>query len=547
MSPTSIAPDIEFPRELLAPARRDWLAAQLFSYARARRWYRAKARSVQSAEIADVFLLERTLGQRSIAIVMLAVTYEEGDRHLYVIPLAHVDRAAADRLRAERAHAIIAMLDDMPSGGALVDALASGHAARDLFRIIGEERTLRGEAGELRGRGSPLFREVVGGEPLVATVHGAEQTNTTLAFGERVLVKVYRQMTPGENPELEVGRFLTEHARMARVPRVLGDIEYRDAKSARYGLGIAHEYVPNGGEAWTFALAEVRAYFGAVKGRPAPAEGAGWEALLARAVALQSTPPPAPGAFLTSAETLGRRTGQLHLALASDARDPDFAPEALTREDRAAFAARASAMLAQNFDVLAAMRDRFPPESRRLAERLLESAARQAIAARIAQFRNGTFAVTKLRTHGDLHLGQVLVRGNDFTIIDFEGEPARPPAERRAKSSPLRDVMGMARSFDYAPQAVLRELAFRDSRSEREAWAAKWTRDVTTAYLRGYLHTVGDAPFVPAHRDDLAQLLTFYQLEKVIYEVGYEANNRPDWVEIPLRGLSAIVLPEATE
>jgi maltose alpha-D-glucosyltransferase/alpha-amylase len=546
MSAAPPSSELDFPCELLAPARREWLAARLFDYARARRWYRAKTRGVSGFEIADLIAVERRTKVSGV-IALLAIAYEEGDRHLYVVPLARVDRETAERLRAERSHALVAALDGPLGDGELVDGLATGQAAPALLDLVAGERSFRGETGELRGRRTASFHEVAGGETLAPTVHGAEQTNTTISFGERVLLKIYRQLTPGENPELEVGRFLTEHGRPARVPSVLGDIEYRDARDARYGLGIAHEFVPNGGDAWTFALREVRAFFDAARGQPANPERDGWDALLSRALALNSVPPPAPGAFVTSAETLGRRTGQLHLALASDPRDPAFAPESLAREDRAALAARATAMLAQNLEAVSAMRDRFPAESRRLADWLLGAEARQAIAARIARFRNGTGVVMKTRTHGDLHLGQVLVRNDDFVIIDFEGEPARPLSERRAKSSPLRDVMGMARSFDYAPEAVLREPAFRPASPDREAWAHKWTRDVTAAYLRGYLHTVGDAPFIPQRRDELVELLTFYQLEKVIYEVGYEANHRPDWVEIPLRGLHAILSPESTQ
>jgi maltose alpha-D-glucosyltransferase/alpha-amylase len=142
----------------------------------------------------------------------------------------------------------------------------------------------------------------------------------------------------------------------------------------------------------------------------------------------------------------------------------------------------------------------------------------------------------KTRTHGDLHLGQVLARGDDFAFIDFEGEPARPLAERRAQASPLRDVMGMVRSFDYAPATALRETAHGLS-PHLPAWGRLWTQHVTQRYLDAYLDTVAGAPFVPKRPAQLALMLSFYELEKVIYEVAYEANNRPDWLAIPMAGL----------
>jgi maltose alpha-D-glucosyltransferase/alpha-amylase len=148
----------------------------------------------------------------------------------------------------------------------------------------------------------------------------------------------------------------------------------------------------------------------------------------------------------------------------------------------------------------------------------------------------------KTRIHGDLHLGQVLSRGDDFVIIDFEGEPTRPLDERRAKSSPLRDVTAMARSFDYAAEAVLRDVVAPAPERRRvlEPWALLWTREVTAAYLQAYLATVKTASFLPKRAEDLELLLTFHELEKMIYELAYELNNRPDWVEIPLRGLARL-------
>ncbi|HEY3594586.1 MAG TPA: putative maltokinase, partial [Polyangiaceae bacterium] len=485
------------------------------------------------------FMIDGPMSDAPIAVVVLAIAYEDGGADRYVIPLASVDRAGAEAMRKEQPGAVVATLDN---GGALVDGLATGHAAAALLGFVRNERMVKSEGAQLRGRSSQLLREVAGVGPLAATVHGAEQTNSTIAFGQRVLFKAYRQLTKDDNIELEMGNFLTEHSDPPCAPRVLGDIEYRSKEGAPHALAIAHEFVTNEGDAWTFALRHARAWLEAPSGKaPAIALDSTVEELLAHALG------PADGAhtpFVASAETLGRRTAELHLALASDARNPKFAPEELSIGDREAMAARATAMLEQNLEALSSMRDRLPPESRRLAERLLEPKARQGLAGSVQRFREEKGTIIKVRTHGDLHLGQVLVRGNDFMIIDFEGEPARPLSERRAKNSPLRDVMGMARSFDYAPEAVLRESSFAGARGDRQPLARQWTADATRGYLRGYLQTAGRAPFVPQDRRQLANLLTFYQLEKVIYEIGYEVNNRPDWVEIPLRGLAGIALPE---
>jgi maltose alpha-D-glucosyltransferase / alpha-amylase len=500
-----------------APGQR--LAGLLLDHARARRWFRSKARPVRGARIADLIALDGpSLERAAQVVVLLEITYDGGDpeRDLYVLPLARVDMQAVEALQAEAPHAIVAALDAAAGGGALVDGLATGQAAAGLLAVVREGRTLRGQAGELAGEAGPLFAEVAGAPPLPVTVPRGEQTNSTLVFGNRVLLKIYRQLSGGVNPELEMGRYLTDHCRPPCTPRVLGALEYRAADGTRCGLGIAHEYVPNDGDAWTLALREARAYL----------EG-------------PAVPPATVGRLAAGAATLGRRTGQLHLALAGGT-DPAFAPEPLSPADRVALVARASAMLDENLGSLQSLRDRLPVAARTVADRLLGRSGREAIAALLAHFRGGQSAPSKTRIHGDLHLGQVLVRGDDFMIIDFEGEPARPLPERRARSSPLRDVMGMARSFDYAPQAVMRDPSFPGPRPAREPAARRWTQQMTAAYLRGYLATVTGAPFIPPERDELGVLLTFYELEKVIYELGYEANNRPDWVEIPLRGLAAL-------
>jgi trehalose synthase-fused probable maltokinase len=469
--------------ELLDPAGRARLAARLGEDVRGRRWFRAKARPLRGARVADLVPLEGSV------LVVLEIAYQTGDPDFYAVPL---DAAGVEGL---------------------------GEAAPALLAIARDGRTVRGETGEVRGEGSPLFGEIATG-PLEPKGPRGEQTNSTVSFGDRVLLKLYRQLDAGENPELEVGRFLTRHCRPPCAPRVLGALFYQAAGGESRSLGIVHELVPNDGDAWTLALAEVRAHLQGAAGEPPADDGD----LLARALA----PASPEGRFAT----LGRRTGELHRALGHGHGEPAFIPEPLTAADRRALVARARAMLADNLAALAAIRDRMPAAARPLAARLL--AGRPVLEGLLGRLAEGDFPLLKIRTHGDLHLGQVLVRGDDFMIIDFEGEPARPLAERRARSSPLRDVMGMVRSFDYAAAEAARTFP------GRQPWAARWAGEAAADYLGGYLRAVDGAPFIPRGRDELGVLCTFFQLEKAIYEVGYEANNRPDWVEIPLRGLLAL-------
>jgi maltose alpha-D-glucosyltransferase/alpha-amylase len=553
--------DVTWPA-LLAVDHRPRFAKLILDYVRDRRWFRAKTRTPRAANLADVIPFDA-----SSALVLLRIEYETGEADLYAVPLGYVDGQAAASLLADAgaAHAIIARLGATCANGALVDGLlVPGLAAEALFAILRQGARAGGERGEVAGAADPLFGEVVGTGFLPIEIPRVEQTNSTAIFGKRVLLKIYRELTAGPNPELELGRYLTSACDPPLTPRVLGALWYRvqDDHRTAFNLGIAHEYLRNDGDAWTLALREVRATFATIEAAPdravdrsgsAAGSRGGVETLLARALEPEPEPNIAAavtvGGFLARAATLGRRTGELHLALARAGNDPDFAPEPLSADDRRAMAGRAQAMLNAELDALPALLSRLTPQIRIIAQRLLDPSSRHAIASRFEQFCDRAIDVVKTRIHGDLHLGQVLCRGEDFVIIDFEGEPARPLSERRAKSSPLRDVMGMVRSFDYAPQAVLRDASFEGGgpgggpeRARRlETWAGVWTAEVTAAYLRGYLTTVAAAAFIPRARDELALLLGFHELEKVIYEIRYEANHRPDWLEIPLRGLAAIV------
>ncbi|MEP6654659.1 MAG: putative maltokinase [Myxococcales bacterium] len=508
--------------------QRPLLAKVLLEYVRPRRWFRAKGRQPVDGQIVDVVPLDGDDGDE--ALVILRINYASGQPDLYVIPLAAVDGATA---RATHGDGVLL-------GDGVVDGLVVPHHAADIFlQLMRDGRTLRGEMnGQIRGEALPPMAELVGAELPIATLPRVEQTNSTAIFGDRVLLKVYRQLSAGPNPELEIGRYLTAHCNPPCAPRVLGALSYRSAEGAEFSLGIAHEYLSNQGDAFTFTLGELRGYFARTAGQQPPPPGQ----RLARGGA-------AVGRFITHAATLGRRTGELHLALAAaDPHDRDFAPQPLTAADRAQQADRAQAMLHEQLEALSGVLARLSPSARALAQRLLSADARQSIARTLSHFRQGPVDALKTRTHGDLHLGQVLVRGDDFVIIDFEGEPARPLSERRAKSSPVRDVMGMVRSFDYAPEVVLRDPAFAESHAGDAAalqvWATLWKQEVTAAYVGAYLATVKGAPFLPTDPHQLSLLLRFHEMEKVIYEIGYEVNNRPDWVEIPLRGLATLAAPE---
>ena len=527
---------------LSSPERRPSLAAALLAYARPRRWFRAKGREPREARLRDLIPLDD-----ANLLTVLEIDFAAGGTERYAIPIAPLEAAALRRMA------------DAGSGPPL-DVIGQGQREDDDSRVLVDGLLVPGRAadvllqlmrsgGQRPGRmGGALVAERLPGLSAleavvlpVAKIPRVEQTNSIAIFGDRVLLKVYRQLTAGPNPEREVGEFLNGRCDPPCTARILGALTYHAADGTTSSVALAHEYLANEGDAFSFMLDKLRGYFDRVSALPTPTSTLDPVAASALAV------------FDPLAARLGRRTGELHRALASaPPEDRDFAPEPLAAADRATLAARADAMLREQLDTLSGALPRLAPAARTLAERLLAPGARQAISRRLDEFRERPLAVVKTRTHGDLHLGQVLVRGqDDFVIIDFEGEPARPLAERRAKGSPLRDVMGMVRSFSYAPEVLLRDPSFGHAGGRINAgaaqedhlagWADLWKTRVAAAYVRAYRDAVGAAPFLPVAPDDLAVMMTFYELEKVIYEIAYEVNNRPDWVEIPLRGLAALL------
>jgi maltose alpha-D-glucosyltransferase/alpha-amylase len=326
---------------------------------------------------------------------------------------------------------------------------------------------------------------------------GAEQSNNSVIFGERLILKLFRRLEPGINPDLEVSRFLTER-RFPNVAPVAGALFYRWERDETATLAMLQAYVPNQGDAWSHALDELASEdIGAIE------------------------------RYLPFADLMGRRTAEMHLALASTPKDPAFAPEPTTMLDiRSAFQSiRALAM--QTFQTLRRQMTGMAGEDRADAEQVIE--AEERFQRRLRALLETNINPRRIRCHGDYHLGQLLFTGGDFVIVDFEGEPARPLAERRLKRWAMRDVASMLRSFDYAAEAA------------GVGFAQEWARRVSEAFLDAYWQTAGDAVFVPATTEERNLLMDVLLIEKALYELRYELDNRPAWVRIPMRGLLGLV------
>ena len=461
----------------------------------------------------------------------------------YGLPLALVwEDDGEDKLRPLRSHAL-ARVRARARMGLLYDAFANEQFGHSLVKMIGRDARIPLGSGWLRFTATRVFAELAGDHPESLPIQrlALDSSNTTLSVGDRMLLKGYRRLRPGINPELEMGRFLTEIGFPNAAP-LAGGLEYESEDGEVIALALLQGFVANQGDAWSYTQDYLKRFLDDCRQPENAPRAAGDNAH-------------AP--YLLFAATLGRRTGELHLALGQAGDDPAFAPEPITPADVAAWLDRVRAEAKATLERLQRVRHRLSEPVQTLADQVLAAGiglpragryaslvaqileSRGAASARAKQVEALTPRAMKTRYHGDYHLGQVLVAKDDVIIIDFEGEPSRSLAERRVKDSPLRDVVGMLRSFDYAAHAALRQ-ATADGTCDQASLAPQlddWKRQSRAAFLDGYVAAAGASPGYPADPDQTKVLLELFALEKACYELRYELDNRPDWVEIPLGGL----------
>ncbi len=511
----------------------------LLPFLQRQRWYGSKARAARTARFIDWGLLRR--GPLPLFFSIVDVEFEQGPREQYFLPLAVCAYADAKWLIDVRPHVVLASITGARKG-VLFDGWLDDRFARTLLESVG-----RGEATPMRrGTVSALqtvrFDELRGSDELRVWRLSAEQSNTSIVYGDRLILKLFRRVQPGINPDFEIGRQLTEAIGFSRVPAVAGALEYAGIAEPPTTIALLQQLVESQADGWRHATDEVDRFFDHVEPKPVPAvEPLTYSGMLTAQIPQAIAD--AMAGYLRPAETLGRRTGEMHVALASDASNVAFAPEPFTKEDLGAVVDDTLAQAQRAFQTLDQLHGdtTLPAEVAAGVDSLLH--ARDTLLERIRSAPALEFVASKIRVHGDYHLGQVLWCEGDFYLLDFEGEPARPITQRRLKQSPMKDVAGMIRSFGYAAYAGLfAHTAARPDDFERlEPWARIWQTWATATFLRGYFDATAGALFIPAEASQRDSLLQLFVLDKALYELNYELNNRPDWIRIPLRGIFEIL------
>ncbi|MEX2170577.1 MAG: maltose alpha-D-glucosyltransferase [Pirellulales bacterium] len=550
------------------------LSRVLERYMRHHRWFSEKARRLQSLDIMEAFQLDPADNESSPCLLLLSASYADGEPDSFVLPVALL---GADRIQEESIGPIV-RVEGIDGRGArvLVEITGNEELWKQLIRMIRDRQQISGVDGSITGVQTTAFpHEEV--EPMLdgpITVHKGEHSNSSARIADRLILKLFRRVTFGSNPDFEIGRQLTEHESIAHVPRVGGAIEYRTTAGKLMTLAILHEYVPNVGDAWTYTLDELDRYFERMQvrstapnedyvlptlpihaaseplcdehGRSLESYSFGEDGSSISGSADDSMLPELVretiGSYLRSAELLARRTAELHVTLARTDGGSAFTPQPFTRlYQRGLY----QSMRSQARATLALLQSQLPVLPETTSERARELLnCEAAVLDRFNDLLRVRIEAHRIRCHGDYHLGQVLFTGKDFAIIDFEGAPDRAVSERRIKTSPLRDVAGLLRSFHYAAHTALRAqapLLASQPASEGPKWAEFWYAWTSHTFLQTYLCEAEAGGFLPTDRHQMHTLLTAYLVEKALYELRSELNERPDWVAVPLEGILQLI------
>ncbi|MBW3633261.1 MAG: phosphotransferase, partial [Chloroflexi bacterium] len=497
MNSSAASPLNEGDRARFERLLREASAAALPAWMETRRWFADKGRGIATIEIEDA-IVER-VESNWLALAVARVAFKDGNTARYLLPLTLTGSGA-------KTDDVIAAAPGSDAG-ALIDATETPWFGEWLLARLAESKGFASGAWSYISHPA-AETEIALARSRRASVMRAEQSNSSIRFGDVLIMKLFRRLQPGPNPDEEVLRALLD-AGFARVPRYIGSVSWRSTGGQTFAVAVIQEFVPNVGDGWTWMLDRLRAI--AAGGIDVRADDFAAEQLL------------------------GRRTGELHLALSSVS-EPGFAPEQPDRATVASDTDRTRAAIEETIGLLLERQVHLPEK---IQTRLPEAiAGLRALSGRVDGYADEA-QTRRIRVHGDYHLGQTLrTPDGDWTIIDFEGEPARPLEERRQRSSVLKDVAGMLRSFAYARGAAERAADLTGDNVVRVR-LQRWESGVRGAFLTGYRQAldISPLPLIPVEDEAFGRALAAWELDKALYEVAYEARNRPDWIELPLRAL----------
>jgi len=527
--------------EILEGRIMERLELEIFPYyLKSQRWFGGKVREIDRVKIRDFISLESN--QSSFEkLLVVDVLYHDGLPEVYVIPIVYSSNSDANQIEGNYPNAVMAKVALGNENGVILDGVYCERFCMDLLGMVTKRRTIKSMNGEVRGSPRDQFRAMIGELPvnLSLQILRAEQNNTSIIYGEKMILKLFRRIEDGVNPDLEITDFLTR-VPFPHSPTVLGDIKYHEHGAEETVLATLQLLIKSEGDAWKLCLCELQKYYENAMLQKEKAVELPKSFMLDEKSEIPQQITDLMGIkFIELMKLLGRRTGDLHNALSSDSQNSDFKPEQFSYLYQLALSQSMVSYSKRIFQM--AVKSKLTDEAKSELEILIKN--QNLITDKFMALKHKKINALKVRIHGDYHLGQVLFTGNDFVIIDFEGEPARALSERRIKQSPLRDVAGMIRSFHYAAYVGLYEKLPTNIEDFQnlQKWAEIWYKCSGKIFLAEYEKTVCNTGIIPNERNAYETLLNAMLVEKAVYELGYELNNRPAWVLIPIHGIRDLI------
>ena len=534
--------------ELVVGKNRDELEVCLPVFLKQRRWFASKG-EMKAARVRELIPLPRNSEKHFLALV--TADYAQADPEEYLLPLGFASGSEAERLEHENPTFVFtrARIERRNLNGLLYDAAAGREFARMLFEVIARSHTLKSDEteGTLTGWTAPgvqFSREDGASEPRAVRT---EQRNTVIVYGDKFILKLFRRLESGAHPALESAQFLTER-KFPNAPPFVGALDFQRVDGERTCLGILSGFIPDAKSTWDFTFDALRRYFDRVRTLPKGAlEDDSVTSLVDLAErGVSASAAETIGTYFESARLMGQRVGELHLALASDPENKDFAPEPFTPFYQRSLYQSLRNHLAFHFRVLRRELKSLPDSVHPVAEKVL--ALQETILSRYRTVYQIPMNAQRIRCHGNLHLGHLLHTGKDFFIIDFEGEPGWTLSQRRIKRSPLRDLAGIIRSFDYAAESALRhqvEAGNLEAEQFRELlpWARFWVHQVSADFLGAYLAAITNSHLLPKTKSGLTALVEAFLLDQAIIEMSRELHTYNEGIRIPLDGILHLIAP----
>ncbi|MEO5358970.1 MAG: putative maltokinase [Nitrospirota bacterium] len=515
-------------------------------YLPACRWFAGKLRKINELEILEDILFNSIT---SVAhLLMIRVSYSDGLPEIYMLPISFTP--APDTVSENYPFAVIAKIKLGSEEGIFFDATYDDSFRGALLLLIIRGESLNGLNGQLiaayerRTKHNDQTYDNIKSSQVIK----ADQSNTSVLYEDKLILKLFRKLGEGINPDIEMVRFIYENASShdEDIPLCMGFIEYRRANHPEpIFLGNLQRYVQNEGDAWSFTIGNITKYYenilysGSSAGEIITINKCMFDVyletipdILIKFIGIR---------YIEMAAQLGKTTGQLHLILASHKNNPDFTPEPFGTLYQQSLYQSMQNTTKSHFKLLRKSLKLLPDAVKEDALYVLSN--EREVLRVFKSVVDLKLTATRIRIHGDYHLGQVLCRGNDCVVIDFEGEPLLTLSERRLKRSPLRDVASMIRSFHYAPFSVLskRTVFTQKNIMELMPWADLWYFYISGIFLSSYMDKVKSAEFMSVERAETESLLRIFLLEKAVYELGYELSNRPEWVSVPLKGIASLL------